>query len=377
MSIHNSVIYLDNNSTTQICSEAKDALNFISEKYFANPSSQSGVGLQANEMLENARKGIRKLLNASTYNLYFTSGATEANNIVIKTHLEVALNAHLTVLTSKLEHSSVLNLFKFYETKGLNVIYLNNNQVYRLDNLPDLSNIYFASLMTYNNESGIFTDINKLRVLLGEETIIHSDLTQMVGKVQTDIKEIHSDFFTFSGHKFHSPKGIGAILSNKRHKLNPLFIGGGQEGAIRPGTSNLAAAYSMYIALDVATKFLVSNDVLHVRDEFENLILDNISGVNIFGKDMIRLPNTSYLSIKGVNSDVLVTNLKNVAIGNGSACNSYSHEISHVAREMTDSIEEASSVIRVSFSRYNTMEEVKDAVNAILKEVLYIREMKV
>jgi cysteine desulfurase len=373
MSARNEIIYFDNNSTTQTCSEARDAYNLISEIYYANPSSLSVGGLKAYDMLENSRKGIKKLLKAEACNLYFTSGATEANNIVIKTYLENALKDNLTVLTSKLEHSSVLNIFKHYESRGVNVIYLNKNQVYKLENLPDLSNIYFASLMTFNNESGIFTNINKFRELLGGKALIHSDLTQMVGKVETNINETQADFFTFSGHKFHSPKGVGGLISKKMHELKPLFIGGGQEDGVRPGTTNLASAYSMFVAMDVATKNLVEDGVSSLRDEFEKKILERISGVRIVGKDLTRLPNTSYFSLEGVNSDVLVSNSKQVAISNGSACNSYSHEISHVAREMSISKEEASSMIRVSFSRYNNSREVTEAVELIAREVSYIR----
>jgi cysteine desulfurase len=136
MSLSENVIYFDNNSTTKTSMKAKEAYNLIQDEYFANPSSQSILGLEANKLLEKSKVGIKKLLNANNYNLYITSGATEANNIILKTYLEKALKDKKTVVTSKLEHSSVLKLFKIYELLGLNVIYLNSKNIYSLEDLP-------------------------------------------------------------------------------------------------------------------------------------------------------------------------------------------------------------------------------------------------
>ena len=376
MTYYKKAIYLDNNATTQVSIVAKDAYEIILDSYIANPSSQSKEGARCSEMLEIARLGIKKIINANSCNLYFTSGATEANNIVIKTYLEIALGKKLTVLTTKLEHSSVLNIFKHYENIGLKVVYLNKNQTYQLKDIEELPEIFFASIMTYNNESGIYADVKKFRKLFGDKTIIHSDITQMLGKVHTDIESINADFYTFSGHKFHSTKGIGGIIARKGSNITPLFIGGGQESGIRSGTSNIASAYSMFKALEEATEHLNNmNKVQKLRDEFEELIVKKIEGTKIIGKEFTRLPNTSYLMIPGISSDILVSNLNGLTIGNGSACNTYSHDISHVAKEMTNTHKDASSVIRISMSRFNTKEEILTAVNMIVKEVSYIRSV--
>jgi cysteine desulfurase len=228
--------------------------------------------------------------------------------------------------------------------------------------------------MTYNNESGIYTDVKKFRKLFGDKTIIHSDITQMLGKVQTDLKDIDADYYTFSGHKFHSPKGVGGLIVRKGKKILPLFIGGGQENSIRPGTTDVASVYSMYKALEESTNLLsITINMQSLRDKFEELVLSQISGTKILGKEYHRLPNTSYLSISGINSDILVSNLDGLTIGNGSACNSYSHEVSHVAKEMSNTEIEARSVIRVSLSRFNTISEVITAVDMLVREVNYIR----
>lgn len=369
-------VYLDNNASTKPSEEAIKAFIEYSENYYGNPSSSNLLGVDLDTKYREIKKEFLKLLDATGYNIIFTSGATESNNIVIDYYLKYCLENNKKVFCSKVEHSSVLKLYKKYEKEGLNVTYLNADNIYDGLNLSEKlkEEFYFGSCMSYNNETGIKSEIEKIRNLVGVKTIIHSDSTQEIGKVYFSASKNYSDIYTFSGHKFHSVKGVGGILYKKEIKLEPQQIGGGQENGLRPGTTNLPAIYSMYVALKEAyDNSFFKEKIIKIRDEFEKLILNEVEEVEVINKRYSRLDNTTYLRIKGVNTDVLVSNLNNISISNGSACNSYAPEISHVAREIMSDKKSATEVVRVCFSRYNKIDEINYVVSELKKEIMHIR----
>jgi cysteine desulfurase len=334
-------------------------------------------GLTLEEKYAQIKKEVIKLLDAQDHNVVFTSGATESNNIVLNYYLNECLNNKKATFCTTVEHSSVLKLYRKFEGFGLKVTYLSPEDLYTNNDLIGklTEDYYFGSVMSYNNETGIKSNIDKIRSILGNKPIIHTDSTQEIGKVPFEASNSPSDIFTFSGHKFHAVKGVGGILYKKRLKILPQHIGGGQEGGIRPGTTNLPGIYSLYVALreSVENNYFLER-ISCIRDEFEKRVIEEIEMLDIVNENYTRLHTTSYIRVKNVNTDILVANLNNIYVSNGSACNSYAHEVSHVAKEMMGDTKRASEVLRISFSRYNDISEIDYTIKELKREIELLRK---
>lgn len=367
------IIYLDNNATTPLDPQVLESLVLNLKTSFGNPSSSHFLGQEAKALLQKARDKIAKYFHVSSREVIFTSGATEALNLLLRGFLE-GKKAH--VVTSDLEHSAVFATLKSLESEEIKVSYMNGG----LYGAPTLSQVEEACkngaslivLMAVNNETGVRTDIEAIAAFAKEKNIpFIVDGVALFGKELFLIPEGVSAI-CFSGHKIHAPKGIGFMIVRKSIKLKPLMTGGDQEFGKRAGTENMPAIIALETAIDVLEKSL-SDAVLRMktlRDRFEESLLANLSNVEINGKGP-RVCNVSNICFKGIDGELLLAKLgmEGIFASLGSACASGALEPSRILLQMGLSMEEAVSSIRFSFSRFTTEEEIEKAVKIIIKIV--------
>lgn len=379
------MIYLDNNATTKIDEDVLAAIMPFLTENFANASSTHRFGVSANEAVKKARTQAANLLGCQTNEITFTSGATEAINLIIK-----GLNSfgkdgkeRRHIVTAQTEHTAVLDTCAYMESIGYEVSYLPVQKEGLLDLTLVKESIredtLLVCIMLANNEIGTIQPIQEIADLAHEKgAYLFTDATQAVGKIQIDTHEIDVDFLAFSGHKIHAPKGIGALFvrSQLRTLITPLQHGGGHEKGLRSGTLNVFGIVGLGQACEIAQKSIEKNatKIAEMRDFLENELL-KIEHTFVNGSTENRLPNTTNICFEGADSEAIILGLEDIAVSNGSACTSMKIEPSHVlkALELTD--EQAFQSIRFSLSKYSTMEEMKIAAAKITKLVQELREM--
>lgn len=368
------MIYLDNAATTPMLPCVKEALkNYIDDDVFGNPSSQHAVGERAAMLIEQARENVRKMFNAREDDvIIFTSGATEANNIVVN-------GIYAAFSRSSIEHSSVNPADcdpPDYE------IAVGKNGVVRIDDFAFAAEKYadLISLMLANNETGAIQPVqNAAAIAHGCGILFHTDATAAAGHIPVDFQLLDADFLTFSGHKFGAPMGTGGLIAkaDAAEKLSPIFAGGNQESGIRPGTENVMGIVGLGAAAEYyADKTNISHCVAHyiqLNSNFFNVLYDCLDNwhLNCYtdGVDCVR--NIMSIRFPGVLGNTLVGLLSadGICISTGSACHSGEVKPSHVLRAMGQSDEEALSTVRVSFGLENTIGEVREAAKKIAETV--------
>lgn len=370
------MIYFDNSATTKPKKEVLDTFYKVAENYFGNPSSVHHLGLQAENLLSQARNQIATLLKTDEQEIIFTSGGTEGNNFIIKGVAEKYRNRGHHMITTMIEHPSVLNTCIQLENNGFDVTYLPVDETGRV-RVEDVKralrkDTILVSIMHVNNEIGSVQPIAKIGELLKNhpKTLFHVDHVQGVTKVPLDFHESNVDFASISSHKFHGLKGTGAIYIRKGLKLAPLLAGGGQERGFRSGTENLAGIVAMAKALrlgmlDYEAKI---DTMMDVRDFLINE-LQLIEGVKMNTPKQNTAPHIINFSVQGFKAEVLVHELEQhgLYVSTTSACSSRTNEPSRTILAMGLGEERATTSIRISLSFDNTMEEAKQAV-AIIKQ---------
>ncbi|MCB5933364.1 cysteine desulfurase [Caldibacillus thermoamylovorans] len=370
------MIYFDNSATTKPKKEVLDTFYKVAENYFGNPSSVHHLGLQAENLLSQARNQIATLLKTDEQEIIFTSGGTEGNNFIIKGVAEKYRNRGHHMITTMIEHPSVLNTCIQLENNGFDVTYLPVDETGRV-RVEDVKRVLrkdtiLVSIMHVNNEIGSVQPIEKIGELLKNhpKTLFHVDHVQGVTKVPLDFHESNVDFASISSHKFHGLKGTGAIYIRKGLKLAPLLAGGGQERGFRSGTENLAGIVAMAKALrlgmlDYEAKI---DTMMDVRDFLINE-LQLIEGVKMNTPKQNTSPHIINFSVQGFKAEVLVHELEQhgLYVSTTSACSSRTNEPSRTILAMGLGEERATTSIRISLSFDNTMEEAKQAV-AIIKQ---------
>jgi len=371
-------VYLDNNATTPIHPEVKDVMtNFLSEK-FGNPSSIHWAGREAKKALEDAREKVAEIINAEPSEIVFTGSGTEANNMAIKGIAFQNLEKKGHIITSSVEHPSVLNTCKYLEKKGFEVTYLPVDS-YGMIDPEDLKksikkNTILVSIMMANNEIGNIYPVKELASIAKENNIpFHCDAVQSLGKIEVDVKKLGVDLLSISAHKIYAPKGVGALYIRKGLKIEPLITGGHQEKNRRGGTENMIGIVGFGKACEIAKKEMneVAERVRRLRDKLEKGIMEKIPDVKLNGHPEKRVPTTLNVSFLYVEGESILLNLdmEGIAASSGSACTSGTLDPSHVLTAMGISHEVAHGSIRFSLGRDTTEEDI-DYVLEVLPPII-------
>ncbi len=366
------MIYFDNAATTRPSLAVLECFEKENEQCFANPSSRHAYGREAYRKLENARFSILKSLSLSNdYRVLFTSGASESNNLAIKGIAKEYLRRGKRIITTQVEHPSVLETFRSLEKEGFEVIYLPTKEDGTVDPETLKENMnketILVSIMATNNETGSNNDILALSKIVHTfpKAFFHVDVTQAIGK--RDLPYSSIDLFSFSGHKIHGLKGTGALVLKKNITLLRQIDGGDQEYFFRAGTDNLPGDEALAVALEEATKNLQDN-IAHAK-EISSFLREELEKNDeiLMNSPLEGSPFILNFSLKRKKASVVTEALSHegIYVSSVSACNSKGEPISYVLEAMGFSKERAMNSIRLSFSRENTLEEAKTFLNTL------------
>ena len=361
------LIYLDNNATTRLDERVLNAmLPYFTDSY-ANAGSSHLAGLTINEAVENAAWQTAVLIGAKENEIIFTSGATEAINLAIKGLFNQNKKHIITVST---EHKAVLNTCEFMKSSGFDVTLLPVASDGSLDvnllNETITDKTLVVIIMHTNNETGDMHDIEAISSIIhAKNSLLLCDATQAAGKIAIDVKKLGIDFLALSAHKFHGPKGVGALYVSEdvKSKLIPQIHGGGQQQKLRSGTLNVPGIIGLGKACEIAALEMESNQkrISQLRDKLENGLLQ-IKGSFVNGNIQNRIHNTTNICFPGVNSERLILALQHISVSNGSSCSAVTSEPSHVLKAMGLSDENALSSVRFSLSKFNTKAEIEETI---------------
>ena len=359
-------IYFDNNATTAVAPEVREAILPYLGEFYGNPSSMHTFGGQVADAVETARETMANLLGASPDEIIFTSCGSESDNAAIWSAIQTQPEKrHL--ITTRVEHPAILSVMQHWERQGYRVTYLGVDNKGRLDLdeyaaalTPDTA---LASIMFANNEVGNIYPIQRMAEMAKEKGVLfHTDAVQAVGKTPIDLAHLPADMLSLSGHKLHAPKGIGVLYVRKGVRFRPFLRGGHQEKGRRAGTENVPYIVGLGAAAKLAADHMQEErvNVAMLRDRLEKGLLERISDCMVNGDVENRLPNTTNIAFKNVEGEAILLMLDRLGVcaSSGSACTSGSLEPSHVLRAMGVPFTYAHGSIRLSLSRYSTQEEV-------------------
>jgi cysteine desulfurase len=379
------LIYLDNNATTQLDpSVIEEMLPFLKEHY-GNPSSGYAFAARARKALDFARERLTALLGCEPSEIVFTSGGTESNNAVISSALQSDPRGK-HVVTSAVEHSAVLGPCQDLTKRGCEVTFVGVDRDGNVD-LAELEAVIrpetaLVSMMWANNETGVLFPVEQIaEICRAKGVLFHTDAVQAVGKIPIRLRDTVINFLSLSAHKFHGPKGVGALYVNRRTRFHPLIVGGGQENGRRGGTENVASIAGLGKAAERAAEYLPQEQtqVRAMRDRFEKAILQSVNGASVNGARAARLPNTTSFLFEGIESPaaLLLLDRHHICCSAGSACRTGSQEASHVLRAMNSSSDGARRSLRFSLGRYNSESQIDRAVEIVPKVVEKLRQLSV
>lgn len=372
-------IYLDNNATTKLDpSVLEEMLPYLRESY-GNPSSiQYRLGREASQAVEAARRQVAEKLVVRESEVFFNSGATEGVNTVLRGIASAYSRKGKHIITCRTEHKAVLNTCELLEKQGLEISYLSVDKLGNIDiqELRDTirEDTILVCLMAANNETGVIHPICEIADLCEERDVLYfCDATQLVGKENFSLQSIPIDILVFSAHKFHGPKGVGALYIRRKRKpiqIPPLVTGGQQEGGLRGGTLNVPNIVGLGKALHIASPH---SHLARYRDYMEGEILKHLPEVIIHGDSANRLANTSNISFRHIKAAEIITALPDISVSSGSACASGLLDPSHVLKAMGYSDDDAFGSVRISMSKYTQREDIERATREIIKLVENIR----
>jgi len=363
--------YLDHNATSPLHPEVLEAMMPYLSNPTANASSLHSPGRQARSAIEFARGQVAELVNSAPESVIFTSGGSEANNLLLKGYVDA--DDQRPIVSSEIEHPSVLQPLLQLEQSGYRVIRLKVNSLGQVDleaaqKILKENNPQIFSVMLANNETGVLQPLQELIHFIGsEDCLTHSDVIQAVGKLPIDMKQLGLCALTMSAHKFQGPQGIGALIVNRKPR-QALISGGEQEKSRRAGTENVAMIVGMGEAARIAALEIQHkrHHLSQLKEVFESQ-LARLPGVVIFGQEAERLPNTTYFSLPYYHGETLLMELDRAgfALASGSACHSEVNKASHVLSAMGVNDSLALNAIRVSFGMSNTLQEVDTLVSKL------------
>ena len=368
------MIYLDNNATTPIAREVREAMLPFLGSEFGNPSSAHAAGRAVRDVIDNARASVAKLIGAADSEIIFTSGGTESDNSAIRGALEISPEK-IHIVTTRVEHEAVRKMCEKFERDGYHVSWLevDNEGALNLDSLRSClsEDTALVSVMLANNETGILFPVEEVGAIVKQrsDALFHVDGVNAVGKIPIDLSTGLIDLFSISAHKFHGPKGIGALYIRNGVTLPSLAIGGGQELGRRAGTEAVHQIAGIGAAAEVVRDLAVMENVRILRDKLENAILEKISIASLNGTTdpARRLPNTSNISFENLNGEALLALLDDagICVSTGSACNAGDHSASAVLQAMDIPYSKAMGSIRFSLGRFNTEDEIDVVISSV------------
>ena len=371
-------VYVDNNATTPLDPLVFEAMKPHYLEDFGNASSIHSYGQKATSALENARRQVAELIGARPNEIVFTSSGTEADNMALRgvaTHHRSRGNHIITAVT---EHSAVLRTCEQLEKEGFRVSYLPVDRegmisLYRLEEAIE-DETTLISIMHGNSEIGAIQPIREMAALAREKKVLfHTDAVQTVAKIPVNVKELGVDLLSLSAHKFHGPKGVGALYVRSGVQMDPLLYGGSHERNRRAGTVNVPGIVGLGRTAELAGEGLKDLDtrVRALRDRLEKSILEQIPGTAVNGSRTHRVPHLTNISFRAIEGEALLISLdfQGVAVSTGSACSSGTVEPSHVLTALGGNPKQHKSAIRFSLSRMNSGEEI-DYVLSILPEIV-------
>jgi cysteine desulfurase len=369
------MIYLDYNATTPLCDAAREAMLPYLDRHFGNPSSVHAAGRETRAAIDNARDKLAGLLHAKPHELIFTGGGTESCNLAVLGLARRSSSRGGHIICNKAEHHAVLNAVEHLENReGFEVTWLNVSR----DGIIDLDHLAAAirpetrlvSIMTANNETGVIQPMREIsRTCRERGVLLHSDMVQSFGKIDTDLSLV--DAASFAAHKFYGPKGVGFLFLRSGLSIQPIMFGGAHENERRPGTENVAAIVGMAAAAEWTDQERGQEKEKQLRDELWSRIAQNVPDAEQNGANAPRLANTLNVSLLGIDSEMLLIalDLEGVCASSGSACMVGSVVASHVLLAMGLPMEHARSAVRFSLGKWTTAHEIKAAGEAVRKIV--------
>lgn len=377
-------IYMDNAATTRVTEPVAQAMLPYLTEIYGNPSSVHAFGREARKAMEAARRQVAEALGAQPNEIYFTGCGTESDNWAIRGAAEKHKSRGRHIITSAIEHHAVLHACQQLEKEGFSVTYLPVDE-YGLVSPQSLKealreDTILVSVMLANNEIGTIEPIEELSAIAREAgALFHTDAVQAIGSVKIDVNQLGVDMLSLSGHKFHAPKGVGALYIRSGVRIGRLMEGGAQERAQRPGTENLASIVGLGKAIELACADIDGHNqkLAAMRDRMIEGILSGIPEVRLNGHPQKRLPGNVNVSVRYVEGESLLLNLdfKGIAASSGSACTSGSLDPSHVLLAIGLSHETAHGSLRFSLSEENTEQEVDQVVRALSEITERLRRM--
>jgi cysteine desulfurase len=371
------MIYLDHNATTPVLPEVLDAMLPYLKEEWGNPSSTYRFGSKLKVVVETAREQVAELIGATSREILFTSCATESNNAAIHAALK-ANPAKRHVVTSAVEHSSVLNYCMALAKEGVKVTYLPVDR----DGLLKIADLEAAitdetavvSLMWANNETGVLFPVPEIaQVCKARGVLFHCDAVQAAGKVDINLKKVPVDYLSVTGHKFGAPKGVGALFVRRKVSFSPLIHGGHQERGWRGGTESMPLLVALGKAAELARKKLPEYDanVRPLRDALENGILSSIPNTELNGHKTQRIANTTNITFHGIESEamLLLLDQEGICASSGSACLADSDEPSHVVKAMKPDTTASRQMIRLSLGLANSPKDIQASMAVVRNTV--------
>ena len=377
-------VYLDNNATTKVDEEVVKAMIPYFSEYYGNPFSLHLFGNETGLAVTQARQTIADILKAKPNEIIFTASGSEADNLAIRGIAKAYKHRGKHIITSTIEHPAVKNTFMDLMEDGFEItmVPVDENGVMIMDEFKKAlrEDTILVSVMHANNEVGSFQPIEEIAKITKERKIIfHVDAVQTMGKVEIYPEKMGIDLLSFSGHKFHAPKGIGVLYKRDGVRLARIITGGNQEGKRRPGTSNVPYIVGLAKALQMAVANMKEewNREETLRDYFEDEVSKRIPEIKINGKGARRLPGTSSITFKYLEGESMLLNLslKGIAVSSGSACSSDSLQPSHVLLAMGVPAEFAHGTLRFSLSKYTTKEEIDYTIESLVEIIGKLREL--
>lgn len=374
--MENKLIYLDNNATTRVDGKVLEAMMPFFKEEYANPSSMYDFSKTSSHAIKEARGKIKDFINANDEKeIIFTSCGSESANTAIRGVLNYN-KGKKHIITSKIEHPCVLNVYKALEKQGYRVDYIgvNSNGVLDLEQLNEAldEDTALVSIMWANNETGVINPIGKISELIkskNKDTKFFVDAVQVAGKIPIDVQANGVDLLSISGHKFHAPKGVGVLYVNSKTMITPLIIGGHQERGKRAGTENTPYIVGIGKAAELAMDSLKyeMTEVKRLRDKLETNIINKIYNARLNTGIAERVPNTTNIGFEYIEGELILLHLSDLGIcaSSGSACTSGSLEPSHVLRAMNVPFTAIHGSIRWSLSRFTTEAEVDYVIDKL------------